>query len=96
MQWLLSLKLVVLLTVANGIPAVAWRVFGEYFNRPLDGGVAFFDRQPIFGISLREVQFFQRIGNLDRKKSLPLKKLLPLWSETHFWPWRPKAVEFCL
>ena len=51
MQWLLSLKLVVLLTVANGIPAVAWRVFGEYFNRPLDGGVAFFDRQPIFGHS---------------------------------------------
>ena len=37
MQWLLSLKLVVLLSVANGIPAVAWRVFGEYFNRPLDG-----------------------------------------------------------
>jgi CheY-like chemotaxis protein len=37
MQWLLSLKLAVLLTVANGIPAVAWRVFGEYFNRPLDG-----------------------------------------------------------
>ena len=53
MQWLLSLKLVVLLTVANGIPAVAWRVFGEYFNRPLDGGVAFFDRQPIFGHSKR-------------------------------------------
>ena len=51
MQWLLSLKLVVLLTVANGIPAVAWRVFGEYFNRPLDGGVTFFDRQPIFGHS---------------------------------------------
>jgi CDP-archaeol synthase len=51
MQWLLSLKLVALLTVANGIPAVAWRVFGEYFNRPMDGGVAFFDKQPIFGPS---------------------------------------------
>ena len=52
MQWLLSLKLVVvLLTVANGAPAIAWRVFGEYFNQPLDGGVAFFDRRPIFGHS---------------------------------------------
>jgi hypothetical protein len=49
MQWFLSLKLVVLLTVANGIPAIAWRVFGERFNRPLDGGIAFFDKQPIFG-----------------------------------------------
>src|SRR5262249_32228834 len=49
MQWLLSLKLVVLLTVANGTPAIAWRVFGEYLNQPLDGGVAFFDRQPILG-----------------------------------------------
>jgi hypothetical protein len=51
MQWLLSLKLVILLTVANGMPAIAWRVFGEYFNQPLDGGVAFFDKQPIFGHS---------------------------------------------
>ena len=41
MQWFLSLKLVVLLTVA--------RVFGERFNQPLDGGIAFFDKQPIFG-----------------------------------------------
>ena len=51
MQWLLSLKLVVLLTVANGAPAIAWRIFGEYFSQPLDGGVAFFDKQPIFGHS---------------------------------------------
>jgi hypothetical protein len=51
MQWLLSLKLVVLLTVANGIPAIAWRVFGERFNEPVDGGITFIDRQPIFGDS---------------------------------------------
>jgi hypothetical protein len=51
MQWFLSLKLVVLLTVANGIPAIAWRVFGEHFNQPLDGGIAFVDKQPIFGHS---------------------------------------------
>ena len=51
MQWLLSLKLVVLLTVANGIPAIAWRIFGDYFNQPLDGGFAFFDKRPIFGHS---------------------------------------------
>jgi len=51
MQWLLSLKLVVLLTVANGIPAVAWKVFGEHFNEPVDGGFTFIDKQPIFGNS---------------------------------------------
>ncbi len=28
---------VILITVANGMPAIAWRVFGEYFNQPLDG-----------------------------------------------------------
>jgi CDP-archaeol synthase len=51
MQWLLSLKLVTLLTVANGIPAIAWRVFGDRFNQPLDGGIAFVDKHPIFGPS---------------------------------------------
>jgi hypothetical protein len=51
MQWVLSLKLVALLTVANGIPAIASRLFGEHFNQPLDGGIAFVDKRPIFGPS---------------------------------------------
>jgi hypothetical protein len=51
MQWVLSLKLVALLTVANGIPAIASRLFGEHFNQPLDGGIAFVDKHPIFGPS---------------------------------------------
>jgi hypothetical protein len=38
-------------TVANGILAIAWRVFSEHFNQPLDGGIAFVDKQPIFGHS---------------------------------------------
>jgi CDP-archaeol synthase len=51
MQWLLSLKLVTLLIVANGIPAIAWRIFGEHFSQPLDSGFVFLDKQPIFGPS---------------------------------------------
>ena len=43
MQWLLIFKLVVLLTVANGTPGIAAKLFGKYFNQPLDWGVAFVD-----------------------------------------------------
>ncbi len=39
MQWLLIFKLVVLLTVANGTPVIAGKLFGNYFNQPLDGAV---------------------------------------------------------
>ena len=51
MQWLLNLKLVVLLTVANGTPVIANKLFGNYFNQPLDCGVVFFDERPVFGRS---------------------------------------------
>ena len=51
MQWLLIFKLVVLLTVANGTPVIAGKLFGEYFNQPLDRGVAFVDGRPVFGHS---------------------------------------------
>ena len=43
MQWLVILKLVVLLTVANGAPIIARKLFGRYFNQPLDGAVPFVD-----------------------------------------------------
>ena len=45
------LQLVGLLTVANGAPVVAKRIFGDRFARPLDGSVEFFDGRPLFGTS---------------------------------------------
>jgi CDP-2,3-bis-(O-geranylgeranyl)-sn-glycerol synthase len=41
----------ILLTLANGAPVVAKKVFGDRFSLPLDGGVAFFDGRPVFGSS---------------------------------------------
>jgi CDP-2,3-bis-(O-geranylgeranyl)-sn-glycerol synthase len=51
MQWLLILKLVFLLTVANGAPVIAAKLFGKFLNQPLDRGAAFVDGRPIFGRS---------------------------------------------
>jgi hypothetical protein len=51
MQWLLNLKLVLLLTVANGTPVIANKLFGNHFNQPLDCGGVFFDERPVFGPS---------------------------------------------
>ena len=51
MQWLLILKLVALLAVANGVPIFAGRLFGAYFNQPLDFEVSFVDGRPVFGRS---------------------------------------------
>ena len=41
MQWLLIFKLVVLLTVANGAPVIATKLFGKFLNQPLDRSAAF-------------------------------------------------------
>ena len=38
MQWLLIFKLVILLTVANGAPVIATKLFGKFLNQPLDRG----------------------------------------------------------
>lgn len=51
MQPLAILQSLVLLTLANGTPVVAKKIFGRRFARPLDAGVAFFDRRPLFGSS---------------------------------------------
>ena len=40
-----------LLTVANGIPLIAKKMFGSHFARPVDAGVTFFDQRPLFGSS---------------------------------------------
>jgi CDP-diglyceride synthetase len=50
MHLLHILQLLALLTLANGTPIVAKRIFGPRFARPLDGGIIFFDG-PLFGHS---------------------------------------------
>jgi CDP-2,3-bis-(O-geranylgeranyl)-sn-glycerol synthase len=51
MQILLVLKLLILLTVANGAPVIAKRVLGDRLAWPLDGGVRLTDGRPLFGAS---------------------------------------------
>jgi len=48
---MLILKLLVLLTLANGTPVIARNIFAERFAWPLDGGIKSFDGQPLFGSS---------------------------------------------
>jgi CDP-diglyceride synthetase len=45
------LQLLVLMTLANGTPIVAKKIFGPRFARPLDTGIIFFDGRPLFGAS---------------------------------------------
>jgi CDP-2,3-bis-(O-geranylgeranyl)-sn-glycerol synthase len=51
MHALLILKLLVLLTIANGVPVIARRLLGDRLSRPLDGDARFFDGRPLFGAS---------------------------------------------
>ena len=51
MQLLHILQLLVLITLANGTPIVAKKIFGPRFARPLDAGIIFFDGRPLFGPS---------------------------------------------
>jgi CDP-diglyceride synthetase len=51
MQPLHILQLLVLLTLANGTPIVAKKIFGPRFARPLDAGILFLDGRPVFGHS---------------------------------------------
>ena len=51
MQLLHILQLLVLMTLANGTPIVAKKIFGPRFSFPLDAGTAFFDGRPLFGPS---------------------------------------------
>jgi CDP-archaeol synthase len=43
------LKLLLLLTVANGAPLIAKKVWGDALTTPLDAGMRFLDRRPLFG-----------------------------------------------
>jgi CDP-diglyceride synthetase len=51
MHFILILQFVALLTLANGTPVIGKDLLGKFFNRPLDGGIAFFDGRPLFGLS---------------------------------------------
>jgi CDP-2,3-bis-(O-geranylgeranyl)-sn-glycerol synthase len=51
MQLLHILQLLVLMTLANGTPIVAKKIFGPHFARPLDAGIMFLDGRPLFGPS---------------------------------------------
>jgi hypothetical protein len=51
MQLLHILQLLVLMTLANGTPIVAKKIFGRHFSFPLDAGTIFFDGRPLFGPS---------------------------------------------
>jgi CDP-2,3-bis-(O-geranylgeranyl)-sn-glycerol synthase len=51
MHILVSLKLLILLAVANGAPVIAKRVLGDRLAWPLDGDARLIDGRPLFGAS---------------------------------------------
>lgn len=51
MQILFVVKLLTLLSVANGVPVIATRIMGERLSCPLDGDLRFIDGHPLFGAS---------------------------------------------
>jgi len=44
-------QILVLLTLANGTPIIAKKLFGRRLSRPFDAGILFFDQRPLFGPS---------------------------------------------
>jgi CDP-archaeol synthase len=51
MQIFITLKLLILLAVANGVPVIAKRLFGNRLSYALDGGSRFIDGRSLFGTS---------------------------------------------
>ncbi len=51
MEIVLDLKLLVLISVANGTPVAARRIFGRRFSYPLDCRLVLADGEPLFGVS---------------------------------------------
>jgi hypothetical protein len=51
MQLLHILQLLALMTLANGTPILAKKIFGPRLSSPLDAGTIFFDGRPLFGPS---------------------------------------------
>jgi CDP-2,3-bis-(O-geranylgeranyl)-sn-glycerol synthase len=50
-NWMLSLQLLALLGVANGIPILATKLLQDRFRLPLDCGLILPDSEPLFGAS---------------------------------------------
>ncbi len=50
-HFLVLVKILMLLGIANGTPIFATRLLGKRFNTPLDGGLKFADGRPLFGPS---------------------------------------------
>jgi CDP-2,3-bis-(O-geranylgeranyl)-sn-glycerol synthase len=51
MHPVVMLQLLVLLSVANGAPLIAKKLFGDMLTQPIDGGRRFVDRRPLLGAS---------------------------------------------
>ena len=51
MQYLAVFQLLILVTLANGSPVVAKKIFGSHCSWPLDGNIKFVDGRPLFGVS---------------------------------------------
>ncbi len=51
MHYVALAQLLVLLSLANGSPVIAKRIFNERYAMPIDGNARFVDGQPLFGRS---------------------------------------------
>lgn len=49
MLYELHIKVLLLIIIANGAPIIARHIFRSHFDDPLDLGLNFFDKRPIFG-----------------------------------------------
>lgn len=49
MLYELHIKILLLIIIANGAPIIARHIFRSHFDDPLDLGLHFFDKRPIFG-----------------------------------------------
>jgi hypothetical protein len=51
MDYVTLAKILILLSLANGSPVIAKRIFGENYAAPVDGNTLFVDGQPLVGPS---------------------------------------------
>lgn len=51
MLYELHIKVLLLIIIANGAPIIARHIFRSHFTDPLDLGLNFFDKRPLFGPS---------------------------------------------
>ena len=51
MHWVPVTKLLILITIANGAPVIAQRIWGEKGSQPIDFDSLWYDERPVFGPS---------------------------------------------